>query len=126
MQLLTYVTDVVLPDVIGFSQLSTPQQHATVTLITDQTAELIRTLFDQALIEPPEVLLATVPTGDGFYLLLHHEFAGYGVLLAMSLRSGLLLAAKRHNSSLEGLRMPSTRAHRSAISLVIQITLGMG
>ncbi len=100
-----YVTDILLVDVVGFAKLTTLQQHATAVIMTNKLQEMTRILVGQAFRELHEVVLGSIPTGDGFYVLLHHEIAGYGVLLAISLRSALLLASKQADNLFTGVRM---------------------
>lgn len=100
-----YVTDILLLDIVGFSKLTGEQQYATVQILTKTAKQNIRlsaTLSFRAL---NEVVRGFIPTGDGFYVILQPELAGYGVLLAASLRSGLLLAARRAQNLFQGVRI---------------------
>jgi hypothetical protein len=104
MKVTYYSTDILLLDVVGFSKLSNDKQLATAIVITKKLEETIGLLVTQAFLEQNEVVLGFIPTGDGFYIILHPSFAGYGVFLAISLRSSLLLAAKRANNLFSGIR----------------------
>lgn len=104
MQVVCYKTDILLMDVVGFSCLPNEKQLATAMVITEKLKETIGLLVNQALLDQPEVVLGFVPTGDGFYVILQPEFAGYGVFLAASLRSSLLLASKKSGVLFAGIR----------------------
>ncbi len=105
MQIQFITTDILLVDVIGFSKLSTEDQFKTVYLLSAEIKNLLKIMLGQAFRKEQEVILGFVPTGDGFYLLLHPAIAGYGVLLALSLRTCILHVQKRSNSLFAGIRV---------------------
>ncbi|MGA2678521.1 MAG: hypothetical protein ABSF37_04360 [Sedimentisphaerales bacterium] len=99
-----YRTDILLLDVVGFSKLPNDKQLATAIVITKELKETIGLLTRLTFVQKDEVVLGFIPTGDGFYVILHPAFAGYGIFLAISLRSSLLLAAKRAKNLFSGIK----------------------
>ena len=100
-----YVTDILLVDIVGFSTLSTKDQYKTAIVMTQNLKETVSILTGQSFREEREVILGFIPTGDGFYVLLHPEMAGYGLFLGLSLRSSILLASKRAGNLFKGVRV---------------------
>lgn len=100
-----HITDIVLFDVIGYSKLSDEDQFRTIYRINMKLQEYLRILFGQSFVEVEEVILGFVPTGDGLYVILNHHVAGYGIFLAISLRTILLKLRQDTNSLFSGLRI---------------------
>lgn len=100
-----FVTDILLVDLIGFSKLSNEDQYKTAVIMTNNLKEMMSILVGQAFLEEQEVVLAYIPTGDGFYVLLRPELAGYGIFLAISLRNALLVASKREGGLFCGVKI---------------------
>lgn len=99
-----YVTDILLFDIVGFSKLSNDDQFITASIITEKLKETTGILMSQTFLERHEVVLGFIPTGDGFYVILQPEFAGYGVFLAISVRSSILLASKQMDNLFTGVK----------------------
>jgi len=91
MEFKKYVTDIVLVDINGYSVLPTDLQLESASYITAQLKAGLNFLLDLASEPRDQILLGFIPTGDGFYVLLQPSLAGYGILLAISLRSILLM-----------------------------------
>lgn len=89
-------TEIVLVDVVGFSGLPDEAQWISVQMMSSVLQAEVQLL--QSNLSPPadgsaqnhNVILAFIPTGDGFYSVLHPAVFGYGVLFALGVR-GLLL-----------------------------------
>lgn len=104
MSIIYYKTDILLFDIVQFSKLPNEKQLATAMVITEKLKETVGILVNQAFLQQNEVLCGFIPTGDGFYIILQPEFAGYGIFLAISLRSSLLLASKQAKDLFSGVR----------------------
>lgn len=89
-----HTTSVILFDLIGYSKLSDEDQFALVKILFNHIPEMLRLLFGQASWRTDEILLGTIATGDGAYLILRHTVAEYGVLFALSLRTIILQKLK--------------------------------
>jgi len=101
----TYVTDIVLADIIGFSKLSTERQFLVACAITGSLRKLLGILSAGTLQKESELVVGFVSTGDGFYVILHPAVSGYGIFLALSLRSSLLLENRNLGDLYEGVRI---------------------
>ncbi len=83
-------TEIILADIIDFSLLSAEKQYAAVRNMTGLLDSRLRLMSGLAFWRLDEIVLSFVPTGDGFYILLQPLAAGYGLFLAISLRSSIL------------------------------------
>lgn len=101
----TYVTDIVLADIVGFSKLPTESQLAVANVITAGLRKVAGLLSAGSFRAESELIVGFVPTGDGFYVVLHPEVAGYGIFLAMSLRSSMLLDNQKMGNLHAGIRI---------------------
>ena len=97
-----HVSDIILADVVGFSCLSNEKQYVAAQVFSDSVRNAVGLLSNQSFLHEKEWLLGMIPTGDGFYVLLKHHVAGYGPLLALSLRSWM---TKRTGSAVGAMRM---------------------
>lgn len=94
------ITDIVLYDVIGYSQKSSEDQLRIACLMTNTIKEVVGLLrglggmWVKELDSDP-LVLGYIPTGDGAYIILNPIFAGYGIFLALSLRNHLVMVNKR-------------------------------
>lgn len=84
------LTDIVLLDVVNFSKLDDSAQLVAATRINHGIRTFLDILPSQSLLQHDEVVLSVIPTGDGFYVIMHQELAGYGPLFALSLRNHFL------------------------------------
>ena len=83
-------TEIILADIIDFSLLSAEKQYAAVRNMTGLLDSRLRLMSGLAFWRLDEIVLSFVPTGEGFYILLQPLAAGYGLFLAISLRSSIL------------------------------------
>jgi hypothetical protein len=88
-------TAIILVDIIGFSKLSNNRQYQAVQALQETTIKL---LPDLGVNLSPQVrkamIIGFIPTGDGFYLILHINLASYGILLGLALRNQLIAILK--------------------------------
>ena len=105
MEFKTYVTDIVLADINGYSALPTDLQLASALYITAQLESGLNFLLDLASEPADRILLGFIPTGDGFYVLLQPPLAGYGIFLAISIRSILLMKRSGRTLPFSGVRV---------------------
>jgi hypothetical protein len=105
MELKTHVTDIVLADINGYSMLPTDLQLASALYITGQLQAGLNFLLDLATEPADKILLGFIPTGDGFYVLLQPSLAGYGIFLAISIRSILLMKRSKQTLPFSGVRL---------------------
>lgn len=101
----TYMTDIILFDVVGYSLLSDEEQFKTILAINQQLEWFLKVLGDQSFIKKEEMVLGFAPTGDGDYVILNPRIAGYGIFLAISLRTALLQLKNQTNNLFPGLRI---------------------
>ncbi len=104
-QATTFLTDVVLVDVVNFTRLSDEDQLVTGMMINDGIKDFLGILPEHCLLHLNEIILSIIPTGDGFYVILNPQLAGYGPLFALSLRNDLLSVSKRRGGLYEGIRV---------------------
>jgi hypothetical protein len=95
----SYTTAVILFDIIDYSKLSDEAQYHTVRLLSGSLRAHLDLLACQSHLTAQELLLGIIPTGDGLYLLIRDNYADFGVLLALSLRSKVL-AIREHSRRL--------------------------
>jgi len=98
------MTDIILFDIVGYSTLSDENQYITIYLMNQKLKDFFRLLYGQSLLNIDEVVLGFAPTGDGAYIILNHSLAGYGLFLAISLRTTLLQLKNQANNLFSGLR----------------------
>lgn len=77
-------TDIVLIDIIGFSQLASIQQLEIITFITNTYKRMIDRMLQNSNMRLDKFMLGVVSTGDGFYCILHPWIKGYGAILGLS------------------------------------------
>ena len=77
-------TDIVLIDIIGFSNNSTQQQLQIITYLTKIYIKMLQTLLDNSRMSFNKMIEGIIPTGDGFYCILNPKLRGYGVILGMN------------------------------------------
>jgi hypothetical protein len=100
-------TEMVLVDIVGFSKLSGENQAKTAIVINGELERGLELSSSLSARDLNEVVAGFVPTGDGFYVVLQPRIVGYGLSLAISLRSNLLIASERANGLYEGVRVAS-------------------
>lgn len=77
-------TDIVLVDIIDFSRLNMPQQLEVITYISQTYKKMIQKMLKNSGIPLEKMLQGIIPTGDGFYCILHPSLKGFGPILALS------------------------------------------
>lgn len=80
----TIETDIVLVDIIDFSRLSMPQQLELITYISQTYRKMIEKMLKNSNIPLDKMLQGILPTGDGFYCILHESLRGFGSILGLS------------------------------------------
>jgi len=78
------LTDIVLIDIINFSKLHSSQQLEIITFLTKSYKKMIHKILHNSHLQIEEMILGFVPTGDGFFCILHPRLKGYGSILGMS------------------------------------------
>ena len=104
-QIETYMTDIILFDIVGYSLLSDDEQYITIYLMNKKLNEFLQILCGQSFLKTEEVVLGFAPTGDGAFVILNHNLAGYGLFMAIALRTILLQLQSQTNKLFSGLRV---------------------
>ncbi len=76
--------DIVLVDIIGFSQLDISAQHEIITYVSKTYRRILLAMLRHANISLDQLLTGIIPTGDGFFCILHPDYQGFGPILALS------------------------------------------
>src|SRR5215216_1848985 len=104
-KIIEITTDIVLMDIVGYSLLKNEEQLYTVKVMNNCLSKLIPLMSKLSGIEQ-QVVQGFIPTGDGAYIILNHEFCGYGLLLGLSIRNHLLWTSKEFlNDLYKGVRI---------------------
>lgn len=77
-------TDIVLIDVIGFSQLASEQQLEIMNYITISYKKIIRQMLSNSNMPLEKLIHGFIATGDGFFCVLNPRLKGYGSILGIS------------------------------------------
>ena len=99
------VTEIALVDIVGFSKLPAEAQWLTAVLINAKLEEMTGLASSLSALNLEELILGFVPTGDGFFVILHPSNNGYGLLFGASLRTTLLLASSANGNLYSGVRV---------------------
>jgi len=78
------ITDIVLIDIINFSQLSSSQQLEIVVFLTKSFKKMIEKMLLHSNIPLSKFIIGYVSTGDGFYCILNPRLKGFGPILGLS------------------------------------------
>ena len=78
------ITDIVLIDIINFSQLSSIKQLEIITFVTRSYKKMINKLLLDSNMSLEKLVLGFIPTGDGFYCILNPQLQGFGSILGLS------------------------------------------
>lgn len=78
------ITDIVLIDIIDFSLLDMDEQLEIISYLSSTYKKMISTMLKASNIKMDEMFLGLIPTGDGFYCILHPKLRGYGPILGLS------------------------------------------
>ncbi|MDP3465154.1 MAG: hypothetical protein Q8R86_05225 [Sulfuricurvum sp.] len=76
--------DIVLVDIIDFSRLSMPRQLELITYLSQSYKKMIHKMLKNSGIPLEKMLQGIIPTGDGFYCILHPSLKGFGSILGLS------------------------------------------
>lgn len=77
-------TDIVLIDIIDFSRLTMDEQLEIISYLSLTYKKMIQKMLIASNISMNKMLLGIIPTGDGFYCILHPSLKGFGPILGMS------------------------------------------
>jgi len=77
-------TDIVLIDIIDFSRLSMDEQLEIISYLSFTYKKMIRKMLKTSDIPMEKMLQGIIPTGDGFYCVLHPALKGFGPILGLS------------------------------------------
>lgn len=78
------ITDIVLIDIINFSQLRSHQQLEIVTFLTKSFKKIIKKMLANSHTPLSKFIIGFVSTGDGFYCILNPRLKGFGAILGLS------------------------------------------
>jgi len=78
------VTDVVLIDIINFSELASEKQLEIISFLTQSYKRMIHKILLNSNMSLEKLVLGFIPTGDGFYCVLNPKFKGFGSILGLS------------------------------------------
>jgi AcrR family transcriptional regulator len=98
-------TAVILFDLIDYSRLTDLQQYRTLQVLGDALREHLDRLACHRDLRADALILGMVPTGDGLFLLLRQEYAAFGLLFALSLRTLLLSIREQLPGPFAGVRL---------------------
>lgn len=115
----SFDTEVVLIDIEKFSLMSALDQVKAAVVANGELEQFLGISLGQSAFKLEEVVVGFVPTGDGFYVILHPQLIGYGVVLALSLRSMLLTASNKTNGLFKGIQ---AACHYGELSAFVDIT----
>lgn len=77
-------TDIVLIDIIDFSLLGMDEQLEIISYLSLSYKKMIQKMLKSSGIPMNKMLQGIIPTGDGFYCILHPELRGFGPILGLS------------------------------------------
>ncbi len=79
-----WTTDIVLIDIIDYSRLEALQQLEIINFLTKSYTKMIDTMLENSNMSLSDLILAYLPTGDGFFCIIHPRLRGYGTILGLS------------------------------------------
>jgi len=79
-----YNTDIVLVDIISFTQLSPHQQLELIQYLTISYTRMLEKLLSNSDMTLSQMILGFISTGDGFYCILNPRMKGFGTILGLS------------------------------------------
>ena len=77
-------TDIVLIDIIDFSRLEMSKQLELITFLSQSYKKMIHKMLENSGIPLEKMLQGIIPTGDGFYCILHPSLKGFGPIMGLS------------------------------------------
>jgi len=78
------ITDIVLIDIISFSQLKSSQQLEIIVFLTKSFKKMIEKMLLNSNMPLSKFIIGFISTGDGFYCLLNPRLKGFGAILGLS------------------------------------------
>ncbi|SFV69256.1 hypothetical protein MNB_SM-4-813 [hydrothermal vent metagenome] len=97
-------TDIVLIDIINFSQLTSAQQLEIVVFLTKSFQKMIKKMLVNSNTPLSKFIIGYVSTGDGFYCILNPRLKGFGPILGLSFNHFSEHISKKYNY-FEGIRI---------------------
>ncbi len=91
------LSDIVLVDIIGFSKLNISSQQEIISYISKSYKKMITMMLQNSNMLLEQLLTGIIPTGDGFFCILHPNFRGYGAILALSFNHLSELISKKYS-----------------------------
>lgn len=79
-----WITDIILIDIINFSRLESKQQLEIISFLSKGYTKMINKMLENSNMTVDKLILAYIPTGDGFYCILNPRLKGYGTILGLS------------------------------------------
>ena len=89
-------TDIILVDIINFSQLDSVQQLEIIQFLTASYTKMIEAMLVNSQMRLKDMVLGFISTGDGFYCILHPRLKGFGTILGLSFNHFSEYIAKRY------------------------------
>lgn len=77
-------TDIVLVDIIDFSRLGMDEQLEIISYLSLTYKKMIQKMSRKSGFKMEQMVLGIIPTGDGFYCILHPSLKGFGAILGLS------------------------------------------
>jgi hypothetical protein len=78
------ITDIVLIDIINFSQLTSSEQLEIIVFLTKSFKKMIEKMLINSNTPLAKFIIGYVSTGDGFYCILNPRLKGFGAILGLS------------------------------------------
>jgi len=101
-----HTTDIILVDIINFSQLESKQQLEIINFLTSSYSKMVETMLANSQMKLSHLMLGFISTGDGFYCILNPRMKGFGAILGLSFN---------HFSEYIALKYPYFRGIRVAV-----------
>jgi len=98
------VTDIVLIDIINFSELTSQEQLEIVNFLTKSFRKMIEKMLVNSNTPLSKFIIGFVSTGDGFYCILNPRLKGFGPILGLSFNHFSEHISKRY-PYFEGIRI---------------------
>ncbi|CAI6159735.1 MAG: hypothetical protein SPLUMA2_SPLUMAMAG2_00851 [uncultured Sulfurimonas sp.] len=97
-------TDIVLINIINFSQLTSAQQLEIVVFLTKSFKKMVQKMLANSNTPLSKFIIGYVSTGDGFYCILNPRLKGFGPILGLSFNHFSEHISKKYNY-FEGIRI---------------------
>ncbi len=99
-----WTTDIVLIDIINFSKLEAKYQLEIINFLTRSYTKMLEKMLENSNMLLSNLILGSIPTGDGFYCILNPKLKGYGTILGLSFNHFSEQIAKKY-PYFEGIRI---------------------